>query len=644
MQVVWSILMVTGLLYCFFVCGFLFIETFYPELPGIQKASLYMVCSVVLSTYLIYGLSLVFGFSRETVFLGYLLISGWLVWYLARGKRIKIRIDHKGAVILAVLAYGVFFAALYPAIVREYKDFYVLSAVNWQDTAMHLGIIESLVEGNFPPQAPYYAGKELSYYYFSDYHSAILNVPWGEYFPRVLVYDNPFFAMMFVLAVYALTWEITRSRGASLVAAYLGVFNGNMMFVKFFRDLVSEERTGGIIKGFIELVANRGYTMEYGELMQMVPMADYFLQNRPMMIGLPTVAAIILLVIGGRKQEKRFLLAGLLGALMIKFQLFAFVVGGVVIYFGSLVSLRNEGIKKGLSCFAAGVAPILVAGLVHLISGSGTESEVGMFLREFKLGPWEEGREWWWHALFIISNFGVIAALSLVIFPILEWRKLLKEKKRLFLYLLGLLFVVLPLICRFTQYGYDMLKFYYFALIPMVVTGAVVIEKGTRRRAGMFLVGAIIIAATLTSWLTVLWSALNKAQGYSRNDMGVGLWIRENTPQRSMFLAMPTVHSPITQIGGRLRVLSYITWPYSHGFKYGDDDNVFRRLEEIENFYEGEGSDILARYKVDYVYWGSEERDKFPQSEYVLGGMDELVLVYDGGESRVYRVVRRGGV
>ena len=44
---------------------------------------------------------------------------------------------------------------------------------------------------------------------------------------------------------------------------------------------------------------------------------------------------------------------------------------------------------------------------------------------------------------------------------------------------------------------------------------------------------------------------------------------------------MPTVHSATTDIGGRLRIISYINWPYSHGFNTGED-NVFTRVKDVD--------------------------------------------------------------
>jgi len=52
---------------------------------------------------------------------------------------------------------------------------------------MRMGIIENISQGNFLPQASYYASLTLSYYYFIDFHSAILAILYGQFFHRILV-------------------------------------------------------------------------------------------------------------------------------------------------------------------------------------------------------------------------------------------------------------------------------------------------------------------------------------------------------------------------------------------------------------------------------------------------------------------------
>ncbi len=55
----------------------------------------------------------------------------------------------------------------------------IVTGSNWQDTPFHFEIIESLNQGNFPPQTPNYVGTPLSYHYFIDFHTAIVEKMYG---------------------------------------------------------------------------------------------------------------------------------------------------------------------------------------------------------------------------------------------------------------------------------------------------------------------------------------------------------------------------------------------------------------------------------------------------------------------------------
>src|SRR3972149_9065591 len=205
------ILLVLGFVFTFYIPGFLIIETFFAELLLVQKLPLYLLISVLVSTYSVYIGSLVFGFSKETILFTFLMFQIWLSIFLTSRKfKIKSSLavlkDHVAGLFLSLIIFTVFLIALYPAIFSRYQNYFVMSAVNWQDTAMHQSIIQTISQGNFPPQAPYFSGQPLNYYYFIDFHSAILQTLYGDFFPRILVYDNPFFVSLFFLSVYMLSY------------------------------------------------------------------------------------------------------------------------------------------------------------------------------------------------------------------------------------------------------------------------------------------------------------------------------------------------------------------------------------------------------------------------------------------------------
>jgi uncharacterized membrane protein len=91
-------------------------------------------------------------------------------------------------------------------------------------------------------------------------------------------------------------------------------------------------------------------------------------------------------------------------------------------------------------------------------------------------------------------------------------------------------------------------------------------------------------------------------------------------------------------IGGRLRVLSYVNWPYGHGVPY---DDILARAHDIDRAYNGTETDlreVVGTYNVKYVYVGGEEESNYPDCVSRFSSVDWLKPVYSQGNLLVYEV------
>ncbi len=91
-------------------------------------------------------------------------------------------------------------------------------------------------------------------------------------------------------------------------------------------------------------------------------------------------------------------------------------------------------------------------------------------------------------------------------------------------------------------------------------------------------------------------------------------------------------------IGGRLRVSSYVYWPYGHGEPL---DQVNAREKEIDGAYSGNStllSAVIVKYNVSYVYVGDEELSQYPTCLAPLDAVSWLKQAYVDGTLRVYHV------
>jgi len=296
--------------------------------------------------------------------------------------------------------------------------------------------------------------------------------------------------------------------------------------------------------------------------------------------------------------------------------------------------------------FLTFTVPFLVITLLFLPGsnfGNG-ETITSLIKNNVSFGSWDKTRTGIWHIVFLITNLGLpfLMTLAGLMVIVIDWLSRKKVSKYVIsIAFLPVIFVAIPYIVKFTIYKGDMFKFFYFAAIFSVVITYWVLSKIRNRLVRVVSSMVIIFFTTTTSLLTLGNSYFNKNQGYTLNDLRVGNWIRENTPQSSIFISMPTVHTPISQIGGRLRVLSYINWPYSHGYNVGED-NVFRRLDDIKKVYNSsdikEIKDVLYRYNVDYVFFGSEEKNNFVDAGMRLNKFTFLKEVYKTDDTKIYEV------
>lgn len=552
-------------------------------------------------------------------------------------------------IIIALAIYVLFFVVLLSGIYRRYSNYIVMSGPNWQDTAMHLSIIESLAQGNFPPIAPYFSGQPLSYYYFSDFHSSIVNVMYSRFFPWVLVIMNPFFASTMFLCVYALSFSLTKNRFASIITAVGSLFFGSFGYINHLADLFQGKG------GYFELLVNNAYHVNMSSGLQMVPMTDYFLQNRPMMIGLPAVVLVVFLLqlqLRDTKQKystRLIVLAGLVSSLLIKFQFFGFVVS-CIFFCGYLVELilkRNFSrfIKSSLVFFT----PSLILVLLSSFNKAGDRSVVQVVLDSFSWGAWER-HPLYWFVNFSIVNLGVPLLLFLVFIPFAVFIKEVGKNVLLPIVVPTLFILAIPFSFKFTIYDYDMFKFFYYSIPFLYVFSihALFVNDKTKRKHKLLLISftsvLVVLFSSVTSVNMLIHAFLNKSEGYSLSENNVGLWIRENIPQKSVFITSPTVHSPVSDVAGRLRVLSYINWPYSHGFNRGLD-NVFSRDSDIKKLYENSEDQglvvkIMEKYNADYIYLGSNERSDFPQAKNGLESNGALTKVYDQEDIQIYKRVK----
>ena len=117
---------------------------------------------------LVYYLSLAVGYSRDTILVSFLALTAIyaLVVYkkgepIKPPKFLKLKQIKKTSLLIFAVIFLISLAVLYQSVWRSDQNGIVLTGSNWQDTPFHYEIIESINQGNFPPQTPNYIGTPL---------------------------------------------------------------------------------------------------------------------------------------------------------------------------------------------------------------------------------------------------------------------------------------------------------------------------------------------------------------------------------------------------------------------------------------------------------------------------------------------------
>jgi len=590
--------LVPGLMLCIFF-----------KLENFELWALVPVVSVLISTQFIYYVSLAFGYSRETILLCFLVLTAiyTLVTYrkgapLPLRSLPKMRWVSKSTLLVLSVIFLLSLVVLLRSVWFQNQYGIVLTGSNWQDTPLHYEIPESINNGNFPPQIPYFSGVPLStYHYFVDFHTAIVENTFG-YLPQLLPFLNAVFILIFALSIYALA----RGHGkrAAIISTIIAAFGWGFSYVGLFSALAHGQ-----------LNTSTNYIYQYGQLFGLPTIFDNLLQQRPLLIGLPAFA-VVLLLLRNTQYRRRLALAGLITGLVYPFHVVSFVCCFVAFFVAILLNVKNIRISD----LAVFLVPSALA-LPFIFSGASAFHPTPSFdfVNIFvKINP----------MVYYTLNLGIPFLLTIVSF--------VKRGDWLLKGTFILLFLI-PNLLVLTPNSWDMYKFFMFAWIPIAVLSGTLLAK-LPKKWGKVLALVLILLSVFSSISVVLYNVETAYTAANWDEYNLGLWVRSNTPQRSVFLTYYSIDSPVTMIGGRLRVSSYFNWPYGQSIPYGD---ISKRNNDVDSAYIGNATDlqqVLATYHVNYVYVGYEEINKYPGCVERFNGVSWLQPVYSIGDLHIYEV------
>jgi len=587
--------------FTFLVPGLVFHRFF--KMETCQLLAFIPTFSVLVSTQLVYYTSLLFGYSSATIagtFVVWLLFYGVVEWRkpatISLRSFIRTAKRNRAILVILVLTFALSFAVLYRSVWFESDNGIVLTGSNWQDTPLHYEIIESINSGNFPPQMPYYSGEKMTYHYFVDFHTAILEKVYG-YLPQLLPFLNAVFIAVFALAIYSLARP--NGKRAAAFSTIIATFGWGFSYFGFFSALAN---------GTFNPAQN--YAYQYNGLFGLPPIFDNLLQQRPLLIGLPAFV-LVLALLRNMDNKQGVILAGIMTGFVFPFHAVSFICCYLAYFAFLLLNIRS--FKTHYFCFLISA----VVALPFLFSGSVSVPLV--------IAPL-------WYILFMKENPVLFYFLNLGV-PFIVSLVFIKKVDGVFLKLVCLFLFLIPNLASITPNPWDMYKFFIFAWIPLAVLSGAALSKIKKSVAFV-----LLLLSILTSANVILYNLGTNYTAANWNEYELGMWVRENTLERSVFLTYYSIHCPPVMIGGRLTVASYVNWAYGHGVPW---DDIKARCDDIDSAYTGNSDNLMQivnLYNVTYIYVGADELRNFPGCAERFNVVEWLRPVYNG-TLRIYEVV-----
>jgi hypothetical protein len=455
----------------------------------------------------------------------------------------------------------------------------VLSPNNLGDLCLHLTHINFLASNpHYWPENPIYAFDKLRYPIGIDLFNAELK----------LVGIEPRFGMIAVAILCSILTlrSLFLFGGPFIVAAFL--FNGGFAGVQFFH--------GWQLQDFQAALPWKS-----------IPLA-LLVTQRGLLYAIP--AGLLLLthwrgLFSGRTDAAR--LPGwsewLLYSTMPLFHLHTFIFLSFLLLWWFLFGNPNWRFRLA-SLVAFSLVPATF--LVYCVTGFGKTSALGW--QPGWLKPADESFWWFW-----LNNFGLVLPLSLALFVYLciPARNDVYQHKtaiRRFFFPAVIAFVACALI-KFAPWAWDNTKLFFWAYLLLMYC----IWEAFLRRWHWSIRIPIVIGLFFSGFISLVGGLLpNREDGYTIGDEAewnsVATGLAKFSPE-AVFAVCPTYNHPVLVSGHRV-VLGYDGHLWSHGLNYQSYLDLLNRAMLGEAGWE----DAFRQLNADYLFWGTFEESKYPDS------------------------------
>ena len=529
---------------------------------------------------------------------------------------------------------------------------YHVGQSTYGDLSLHLAITTSAVNASFPLQNNLLLGAALAYPYLSDTVATSLYML-GFSLPMAMAFTGTLFCAFAFSGYVLLASELCKRRGAAALAVLLLFLNGGLGFFYTLSGTVENgvkttvwDNLHTVMTGYYKTPTNQPdpYNLRWVNII-----CDMLVPQRSFAGGWAMLMPILLLILPPLAKRRRapmreMALAGVMAGGLPLLHTHSFLALGLasIGFCGYAVLEAPKGEK--LTAFKpflwfGGIAVILaLPQLVPLAFAQATGSD--HFLR-FQFN-WCNNRggaglvePYFW---FYIKNIGI--PYLLIILALFQRKKENPDAIRQYRFIAAGAFFIL-LVAEFilfqpNEYDNNKLIYVWFLLcLPMAADYLITLYEKLRGLGGRRVLAVLVlIVCFLSAGLTVAREVVSDYQAYTKEDVTAAAFIRDNTPEHSVFVTGTQHLNPAASLAGRTIVCGTDLYLYFHGYSTAD------RKRAVAAFYQSpaETLSFLAEYGVDYVYVSSWERSSYSVDEAALDALFPRVYESQSGGTVIWDV------
>jgi len=519
------------------------------------------------------------------------------------------------------------------------------------DLSLHLAVATSIVGAKFPLHNSLMLGATMAYPYLSDSIASTM-ILFGMELNNAMAFTGALMMTLVFTGYALLCLQLCRKRGAAILAFFLLFLNGGLGFfytidatVEGYTVTTLWDNLRTVMQGYYQTPTNQP---DPHNLRWVNIICDMLVPQRGILGGwtmlMPALNLLIPPLLTRRRHDLRSLiLLGLFaGGLPLihthsYLALVLFSAGACLYCVVTEKSSRWQAFKPWL-IYGAIAAALSLPQLIAFTFVQATGSD--HFLR-FQFN-WCNNRgnrglvdNYFW---FYIKNIGL--PYLLILLSLFQKKKgdevpqnRLIASGAFLIYLIAEFILFQP-----NEYDNNKLLYVWFLLcLPMAADYSMEVYERLRGLGGRRLIAAgFLVTCFLSAGLTVARECVSDYHAYSAVDVETAEYIKENTPEHSIWLTGNQHLNPVSSLAGRTILCSSDLYLYYHGFNTG------ARRAEIAAFYENpaENLDLLRKYQVEYIYVSSYERSdsQYDLDEIALESLFPLAFETRGGHNRIFEV------